>query len=298
MSGGTVDRVVAFLNSTKVDVVRMMGGEPTDHPKFQQIVEKLRAATSARLVLCTHGYDLMSRFLPIRDLVDMYILSLDGADGKQYASIRGVDWFKEVVSLPKEIHLYSKRIKVGFTCVIQRKNLSSLHSIYCLAVDSGADTVSFTLPTLNAGTYGNASKRIHKQKRSVWLTESEMTILEGQIEALIECASERCVPILQTDTTLRSYPYVLRKWIAGLAIDLPDAKCQVPSKSMVVDQFGRIKPCFVLPEAWPINTLLNNAESVAFQKRFYENCKTRDECKMCYIYPSTLDEFELDNADG
>ncbi|MFJ2322075.1 radical SAM protein [Pseudomonas sp. NPDC087817] len=279
------------LSKSDIKSIRLTGGEPTSHPHFIEIAKILKSRQNAKIILNTHGHNLIEIFPKIKNYIDGYIISLDGSTRETYKSIRGVDWFDEIVRIPKEIHLFSERIFVGYTCVIQNKNLHELTEILNIGKNSGADMMSFTLPTFSEGVFNNDSGRILKQQRGLWITSEQDVNFKIQLEALKSSRLQNGNNfILQSDGVLDNYFEILKTWREGKAHTLPDHKCHVPKSSVVFSENEQIKPCFMLKAAWALkpDNNLNSENILIFRENFYK-APTPTECKSCYVYPHVME---------
>ncbi len=97
-----VDAAVAAVEAAiaredgRLDVVMISGGEPTVHPQFRELVERLAALPVTRILVNTNGVrianeDALLAFLRgLRDRVEIY-LQYDGQRARTHETLRGTD---------------------------------------------------------------------------------------------------------------------------------------------------------------------------------------------------------------
>lgn len=288
------DDLYPIVRAASPKVVRLTGGEPTLHPDLVEICRLFADVGSVGLVMNTHGYRLDRVFPSIRNLVSAYIISLDSSTATGYHRIRGVPWFHQILRQPPMIHNYSENLFVAFSTVIQRENVGELVEIAELARDVGVDLLTFSIPTFVPGTYHNTTSRAAKQKRRLSLSLTELATLDRQISQLINMR-EALLPmrVLQSDTVLWSYSEILRARALGQEHLIPIRKCALPHTTVTISSTKSIKPCFILPDAFPIQgeSLQNGPPLAQFRRDFIEtdHAVTRT-CRHCYVYPYLFED--------
>jgi hypothetical protein len=116
----TVDAAIA-REGGRVDLVMLSGGEPTIHPAFESIVERILERPVTRVVVNTNGVRLArdDRLLDFlarhRDRVEVY-LSFDGLRAETYRRLRGAD----LLDLKRAVlkRLTGARIFTTLACVV------------------------------------------------------------------------------------------------------------------------------------------------------------------------------------
>ncbi|MBS5913926.1 MAG: radical SAM protein, partial [Paenibacillus macerans] len=137
------DAVVNLLEEAKMMGVKSVeitgGGEPTLHPDFWDIVDKIRDL-DLELGLVTNGLHLKSDKIHKLDFVSWVRISIDSYNPTIYKEIRGANLLnlEPIMKLCKETNVI-----VGASCVITPKNYQEIYEFAKMSKDLGFSHVWF-----------------------------------------------------------------------------------------------------------------------------------------------------------
>lgn len=146
------DLAVSMIDQLKAYGVRSMtltgGGEPTLHPRFNDVVEYV-AGAGLELGLYTLGghIDAERADLIKKNLTWVYV-SLDACTRESYQETKGMDGFQPVIEGIKRLVAASGDATVGVGFLLHRDNWRSTHAMVKLGKSLGVDYVQFR-PTVH-----------------------------------------------------------------------------------------------------------------------------------------------------
>lgn len=256
----------------KVEEVTLMGwGEPTMHPQFINILEKLNKY-NVRKYFCTNGMKLGELRDPIfQNKVDIIAVSLDGANEETNNKIRKGSDFNKIIEYLKDIVEEKKRRNINypyinFVFTAMKSNFHQIPDMVKLAHEVGIEEVKI-----------------------VYLTVFSERMLE---ESLYNC---------QDDVNLVFNEAIRLAEELGIKIKLPHIEgddiaeskyhknCYVAWRDLFLGSDGYIRPCMSTPvKFFDINnynkfeSLWNSKELVEFRKNVNDEKLMGDTCKKCY----------------
>ncbi|MBV8491496.1 MAG: radical SAM protein [Candidatus Eremiobacteraeota bacterium] len=123
----------------RLDVVMISGGEPTVHPQFRELIERLAALPVTRVLINTNGVrlaneDALLDFLAgLRDRVEVY-LQYDGQRSSTHERLRAVD----MVELKSRVvnRLSSARIFTTLVMTVVPENAGQIGEVFDTALDT------------------------------------------------------------------------------------------------------------------------------------------------------------------
>ncbi len=121
----------------------ILGGEPTLHPRFLDILEVARATGFEKLILNTNGLAHARRVLSKVKCQDLsYIqVSLDGGSPETHDNIRGNGTFKQAITTT--IDLCTRGFDTRIICTVNKRNMSDCLELLRIADDIGVSLVKF-----------------------------------------------------------------------------------------------------------------------------------------------------------
>ena len=125
----------------RLDVLQISGGEPTIHPRFEEILDLAASKNIGRILLNTNGLRFLEDDGPIRSLekhrdkAEVY-LQFDGFDEVVYRTLRNAPLCEQKQHIVERLD--QRGIKISLTATIYRDNLKEIPAIldYACRVDS------------------------------------------------------------------------------------------------------------------------------------------------------------------
>lgn len=148
-----VERVVAWaveLDGTGCLGIGFGGGEPTSHPRFAELCERITRSTSMAVTFTTHGHRLAPSLIDaLRGDVHFARLSVDGV-GATYERLRGRP-FADVRDAAVRLRSMSP---IGINAVVNADTVSELDDLAEFAADVGASELLLLPEQPTAATPG------------------------------------------------------------------------------------------------------------------------------------------------
>ncbi|MCI7068513.1 MAG: radical SAM protein [Mollicutes bacterium] len=144
MSKDLAFELIDFFDSINVKHIILIGGEPTIHPDFFEILEYAKEK-KVKCALVTNGLMFKND-----EFIDKYksmgmnrvSLSLKGEDEKTYKEITGFDGFQETIDIIKK--LVSSDISVSVSMVLTENNMNSFTDVIPTLLNAGAKRFHFS----------------------------------------------------------------------------------------------------------------------------------------------------------
>lgn len=277
------DHVVEALMSRCVvqpprEVV-LTGGEPTLHPGFGDIVQRL-SEVGAPLKLATNGTTLASApVVAALDRIDEVVVSLDACSASTYQQVRGVDRFDYIVKALGRVRTAFPAIRLAGSFLVQRKNFRELGQLPALADRVGLDRVAVLVP--NIGGDFQRKKALDDYNRELFLSDEEKAEFR-----------QVCEPVLRDDSELGAlarHPGRLRAVFDYMMTDgalsaesRRSRPCSLPTESIFAYADGAVAFC---PYWGPRTRWGSNGEIVdelAFRCSYsFDRNSTRTYCTSC-----------------
>lgn len=248
-------RLLPAAVANGVQRVVWTGGEPTLHRELPEMMAQVRESGLAN-TLITNGILLHSNLELYGPLLSTLILSLDAPFRELYGSIRGVDAFDRLVSLPGRVRCSYPGIGLVICLVVQRRNIDVLEEFLALAAELRVDRVAFLAPDLygfddpelRGGSFGRDGCGEAISVTEILPTEFQIDNLMRKIPDLRRRFGRH--PSLDCPTLefLEIYGDYFRSYHRGLK-PANNPLCSMPRQHTVVTVDGRVKPCFFVPEA-------------------------------------------------
>ena len=256
----------------------LTGGEPLLHPRFKDFLNILWN-NNIPAILNTNGWAL--DLLTHEDLkgIKSIIVSLDTWDPQNYNYIRGRNIHDRIVKSILNISKLSPNTQITISCLIQKKNLLYLKDMYDYSRSICASSLSLLVPSFE--NYGFGWEKVDKTPQyNAPLNLKEIDVLEKHFSIMKELDNKQNRFLNQNCEILDEYIQYF-KMLAGTTYQLQHYDCFVPLSTITVTEQNTLKPCFYLPNEFPIN--LNNFKSSIEIIHSFRNSFNRQfaQCKTC-----------------
>lgn len=144
MSKDLAFELIDFFDSINVKHIILIGGEPTIHPDFFEIIEYAKEK-NIKCALVTNGLMFKNDgFIEKYKSVGMnsVSLSLKGENEKTYKEITGFDGFQETIDIIKK--LLSSDISVSVSMVLTENNMNSFTDVIPTLLNAGVKHFHFS----------------------------------------------------------------------------------------------------------------------------------------------------------
>ncbi|MDR2706517.1 MAG: radical SAM protein [Planctomycetaceae bacterium] len=278
-----IDKFERVLDT--VEEVTLMGwGEPTMHPEFIEILERLNQYP-VRKYFCTNGLKLSEQklFNTLFDCnVDIVAVSLDGATVTTNNAIRGKGYDKIVCSLKNIVQERNKRGTIfpyiNFVFTAMRSNVREIPDIVRLAGEIGIEEVKVVFLT-------------------AFNTAMETEILYGQIHEVKQIFNEAIGVAAELKIRLK-LPHIQGEDPSGLRNHKP---CYTVWRDLFIGSDGFVRPCMSTPikffhidECDDFAAMWNHPCYQYFRKVINNAESEPDSCKHCY--QSSFANWNRDHA--
>ena len=233
-----LERYSDDLQRLKTRWVVFSGGEPLMHSDLFRLAGLLRQ-TEIRTTLLTTGLLLERHAQRIVDNLDDVIVSLDGPR-EVHDRIRNVPRAYELLAAGvAALKQRDPEFPIAARSTVQRLNHAHLVETVCAAKTLGLKSISFLAADVTSTAFNRELVWPQERQNEIILNRDEMTVLESQIEALIEADDPF---VLESPSKLRR---IVRHFKAHLGQEPFQApRCNAPWVSAVVESDGTVRPCF------------------------------------------------------
>lgn len=257
----------------RVEEVTLMGwGEPTLHPQFVEILEKLSAYPNLRKYFCTNGMKLAELMPAIfANKVDIIAISLDGAHAAMNDRIRRGSDFSFICDTLRKITAYKREHGLAypymnFVLTAMKSNLHEIPDMVRLAAEIGLEEVKI-----------------------VYLTAFGDNMLD---EVLYDCQDEvrqvfdEAVRLGDELGVKLKLPYIQGEDIAG---NQAHKDCYVAWRDFFFGSDGYVRPCmstpikfFKMQEFKDFKEIWNAEEYQKFRSCINDENQMNSACHRCY----------------
>ncbi|MEL6403235.1 MAG: radical SAM protein [Chloroflexota bacterium] len=240
-----VDSLLETVPELGIRYVLLSGGEAMQHPEWDTIAKKFRAA-GVHVMLLTNGLLLRKQIDRVCNAVDEVIVSLDGGAAETYEAIRGVDAFQLLLEGMQQV--VAAGIPVTTRTTVQAENYHEMPLIVDVALANGASTVSFLpVDVSNPEAFGDRDLMINKNTVSP-LAVQDTTALANIIDKMTVTHADAFSSgrIAESPDKLHRILTTYFRALQGESAFEPPP-CNAPHFSTVVEVDGRVRPCYFLP---------------------------------------------------
>lgn len=254
------------------------GGEPLMHSAVFTMAELLREI-GIRVTILTTGLLLAKHAEGVANHIDDVIVSLDGPL-EIHDRVRGVTGaFQQIRRGLDRVHQLRPELRATGRCTIQKLNHGAIAGTIQAAKQLGLQSLSFLAADLTSTAFRRAPPWPRGRQDEIALTESEIEVLDGQIERLI---TER-------DPLVTDSPEHLRRIARHFRVHLGHAEpcaplCNAPWVSAVIESDGAVRPCFFHNSignlaSGPLLKVLNGPAALHFRDSL--QIATNSTCRQC-----------------
>lgn len=283
-----IEKIYYYFAKQGGEAILLTGGEPTLHPDFVEIV-RLSREYGFITIVSTNGSRINLLFDEIKDYIDSYCISFDGDTRELYKTIRGVDFYPQIIEFTDKVKDYNSDIQIWFSCLIQKKNYNRLTKILKRVSTLKVNGIYFVVPEIRANSFGRKKKLKKSVQNNLLLTEDEINDLTHEVKEMFKLNEQLQEPKLVQDFEVISEFITYFKSFFNESL-LKPRECHVPFRSIVITEMGMLKPCFYLPDEynWNLDMELHEIDFLkSFWNEFTTNSKYKDKiCKKCFQFKS------------
>ena len=275
-----LERHLDDLQRLHVKWIVLSGGEPLMHSDLFRFCALLRKSR-IRITLLSTGLLLERKAAQLIESVDEIIVSLDGPE-LIHDRIRRITGAFAILS--RGIR-HIRQLRPGFPLsarsTVQRDNFFCLRETAQAAKNMGLDSISFLAADVTSQAFNRPQPWEPVRQDQIALTESQIPLLEKELEALAEEWSGTGF-VLENLEKLRRISLHYR---AHLQLAEPVApRCNAPWVSAVVEADGTVRPCFFHAPIGQLKNsglfhVLNSPEALEFRRRL--DVATNPVCRRC-----------------
>lgn len=282
--------------------VTWTGGEPTLHPLLPELMNVCYQA-GMKNTLITNGSTFNQTFHELASSIQDVIISLDASNANDYKEIRGLDCFEDLVKIPEKIKTNYPWVAVTVCTLLQKKNIDKIDDFISLVSSTPVDTVAFLVPDLFG--FQNTSKRgrsFGRQDQDSQYCLEAILPTRGQlsrfyknipdISARLDSISTLSSP---SSVYLKRYYDYFMSFLNGIP-PVENPLCALPHTNIIVTVDGKLKPCFFIPECFPIADVedpLHSEDVENCRQRLMMDTQTRERsCRWCMQVARRYDKIE------
>lgn len=285
-------KVVPLIKKNGIKATCITGGEPTLHPELPKIIKEINK-TNTIITLITNTSHLKNGFDYIKYDVHAWLLSLDASHQSLHSRIRGLDNFNEIAAWPGKIKSENPTAQIAFNCLIQKQNVRDILYLYEFICQLPCEGIFFNVPELKPLCFGRENKT-REYVKYVLLDDEELKILKNNLEKIMELDMTRN-KLMQGDRFFTGC-ITYFEYLRGKKVEFNDNNykiCDVPLTSLVVDESGRVLPCFYLPPEFASDQPTEADELIPDDHVYLTNIKEKllnnqemreKHCKYCFQF--------------
>jgi Fe-coproporphyrin III synthase len=219
------------------------GGEPLMNPELPELCRILRGE-NIRLTLLTTGLLLQKCALEVVRSFDDVIVSLDGPP-EIHDKVRRVEGaFALLQAGVNAVKAQRPEMRITARTTVQKANHYCLGDTARAARSLTLNGISFLAADLTSTAFNRSSIWPTSRQEEIGLSLLEISVLEREIEALIEenNRESECGFIVETPEKLRR---IARQFRVQLGLKTGESPiCNAPWVSAVIETDGTVRPCF------------------------------------------------------
>ena len=290
---------IADLRVLKVKWIVFSGGEPLMHSDLPSLCRLLRSE-GVRLSLLTAGLILERHARVVAEWMDDVIVSLDGTP-ETHDKIRAVPGaFVRMERGIRALRRLRPDMQIQGRCTIQKNNFNVLRGTVRTARELTLNSISFLAADVRSDAFNRPEGWPAERQQTVALDETELAVLDGEIESLLRDCREDFVSgfVVENADKLRRIALHFRAHLGQEQAVSP--RCNAPWVSAVVESDGTVKPCFFHRAIGnihdrPLLDVLNGDEALEFRRQLnVANDPTCRNC-VCSLFLEKSQSIEVDS---
>lgn len=279
MADHTVQALLSKCLAQPPHEIVLTGGEPTLHPDFGGIVQRLSEA-GAPLKLATNGTTLASA--PVAATlgwIDEVVVSLDACSAGTYLRVRGVDRFDYIVEALARTKAAFPGIRLVGSFLVQSKNFRELDQLPALADRVGLNRVAVLVPNLGGDFQRN--KALDDYSRELFLSDEEKAEFQQVCEPVLHDDSELGSLVRRTGRLRAVFHHMMTDGALSTG-NRRNRPCSLPTESIFAYADGSVAFC---PFWGPRTRWRSNGEIVdelaTRSSYFFDRDSARTYCTSC-----------------
>lgn len=283
ISTETLERHIGTFKALNVREVVLSGGEALMHSNLWSFCALLRHA-DIRITLLSTGLLLKRNAKEVIENIDNVIVSLDGSE-QVHDRIRNIgQGFSKLGDGVKELKRIRPTYRVTGRCVLQRSNFRDFINIVRSAHQIGLDQISFLAADVSSQAFNHPDGWTGERADGVALNEQETLEFEKIVDRSFDELSADYQRKFIAESPSRMSRIVQYYKAINKGTAFPDAVCNAPWVSAVIESDGTVLPCFFHKPYGNINDsnlkeILNSAKAVAFRKNL--DMAEDETCRRC-----------------
>jgi MoaA/NifB/PqqE/SkfB family radical SAM enzyme len=283
LTAEALEKHVTTFRSLGVREIVFSGGEALMHSNLWKLCSLLKDE-NIRLTLLSTGLLIEKNAEAIIEHIDNVIISVDGSQ-PIHDKIRNIPGgYQKIASGIQAL----KKIKPGFRvtarCVLQRYNFNDFVNTVRSVKAIGIDQISFLAADISTAAFNHVEGLTAERVSEIALTKEETFEFEKIIfQTFAELKDEYETKFIaeHPDKMLKMVNYY--KAVNGL-VDYPNAICNAPWVSAVIESNGDVMPCFFHKPYGNIHdedlmSILNSKKAIDFRRHL--NMDSDAICKKC-----------------
>lgn len=279
----TLQQHIATFKKLGVREIVFSGGEALMHSNLWEFSRLLRKE-KIKLTLLSTGLLLQKHAASIVANLNGVIVSIDGSQ-QVHDHIRQIpNGFEKLAEGVRALKALDQKFPVTGRCVLQRHNYLNFVNIVLSAKKIGLDQISFLTADVSSSAFNRVEAWTDERVNQISLSETEA----NEFERIIENSFTGLKHEYDTKFIAENPPKMRRlvqyyKAVNGRG-EFPDAICNAPWVSAVIESDGNVLPCFFHKPYGNIYennfmSIINSKEAVAFRKSL--NMSKDATCKRC-----------------
>lgn len=259
------------------------GGEPLLNTELSAMCALLREHGIRRTLLTT-GILLGKQAESVSAAFDDVIVSLDGPQEVHDAIRRVERGFERIAAGVRALRELRPTLRITARTTVQKANHAHLRETALAAETMGLDQISFLAADLTSTAFNRELLWPVAKQSEIGLTRNDITVLEAQIETLIESMRTELTAgfVAESPEKLRR---LARHFRAHLGLEAAEAPaCNAPWVSAVIEVDGTVRPCFFHAPIGsagqsPLHEVVNGEKARAFRASL--DVPTNPTCRNC-----------------
>jgi Fe-coproporphyrin III synthase len=263
--------------------VVMSGGEALLHPGFFGLCKMIKNE-GIKISLLSTGLLLQKHIIPLLQLIDDIIISLDGNESVHDSTRNIPGAYRKLRAGVKLLKSANPSYPVTARTVIHRLNYRVWDEIIESAIEMGVDQISFLPADLTSEAFNREEQWTTERQSEIALSAGELPFLKKKCEEIIVKYADHFKSHFIAESPSK-FLQIYQYYSAVHGLDMfPYKKCNAPWVSTVVEPDGSVRPCFFHPVIGNIRKhrleeIINSEPAIRFRKSLDMNVDPI--CKRC-----------------